>query len=226
MEPEVDRLLVQDAEDNGGDMEMFDRAIKGFDNPQKLLEYFLNHYYFGIRSSATVIEMILKRVDPSLYDNEAVIRCSLHGNSAALKVFLKDARVDPTAQNNEAIIAASRTGHYYVERKVKRLLDLYRGLDLNGEASSWVYNEILNEEAKNSVNSPSHGYFDVVSMLLEDPRVASTLDGDIYDTYVQPFLNAYNKFELMHRASLLNGQFINPWLLRDWMPRHKRKYED
>ena len=228
---EVDRALcdyslIQDAEKNGGDMEMFDRATREAGTPERLTEYFLYYYYWDEFWSATLAEMILKRGDPSLFDNEAVIRSGFHGAPDVLKVLLEDARVDPTARNNATIIEASKKGHMQLESKVRLLLSIYSDFDEASDLFVMLYNNCLSEPRKISkVYGSSHAYFRVVSMLLEDPRVASTLDGELYDKYVQPFLNAYNKFELMHRASILNEHRINPWLLRGWMPKYERKYE-
>ena len=66
-----------------------------------------------------VIKELLKRVEPSAENNEAIRWVSGNGHLKVVKELLKDKRVDPSADNNYAIREASYNGHLEV---VKELL--------------------------------------------------------------------------------------------------------
>ncbi|KAJ3252651.1 hypothetical protein HK103_001352 [Boothiomyces macroporosus] len=98
---------------------------------------------------------LIKRMDPSSYDNGAIIAAAENNNLEILELLLNDDRVDPIARSNEPIRQAAQKGHY---RIVERLMKLKRVNPAD------KHNEAL-------VNACYFGHLDIVELLLRDKRV-------------------------------------------------------
>ena len=95
------------------------------------------------------------RVDPAMYDNEAIQFASKHGYIEIVQLLLADKRVDPTTFDNYAIRKASQNGHVEV---VKLLL-----------ADSRVDPAENNNQAIGFASR--RGHIKIVKLLLTDHRV-------------------------------------------------------
>ena len=76
------------------------------DNFKKMVELIQNDY-----SEEPMIFLNDKRVDPSQFDNIAIISASSAGGVDMVKKLIKDPRVDPSAQKNKAIKKAINYDH-------------------------------------------------------------------------------------------------------------------
>ena len=135
-----------------------------------------------------IFETLLEdpRVDPSAYNNYAIVFASDNGHLEVVKLLLKDPRVDPSAKDNYSIELASENGHHEV---VKLLLKDPR-VDPSDDnnyairmASENGYNKVVELLLKDPRVDPSDedneairmasqaGDIEVVKLLLKDPRV-------------------------------------------------------
>jgi hypothetical protein len=94
------------------------------------------------------------RVDPSAWDNWALVCASENGHSDIVEILISDARIDPSAQDNAAVIFASQNGHL---ETVKLLLSDAR-VDPSAED-----NRALPLASKN-------GHLEIVKLLESHPR--------------------------------------------------------
>jgi ankyrin repeat protein len=103
------------------------------------------------------------RVDPSTFNNEAIIKAICKGHTEIVRLLLQDERVDPSARDNIAIWYASQGGHAEV---VRLLL-----------ADPRVDPTALDNFAIR--HASQHGHTEIVRLLLQDERVdPSELDNE------------------------------------------------
>jgi len=127
-----------------------------------------------------------KGVDPSAYNNIAIIIAAMNGYTEIVKILLKDKRVDPSAWNNQAIRYAAENGRMEVVRLLLRdgradpsTLDNYAIRYAARQGHSDVVKILLQDgrvDPSTDDNAPIreavlHGRTEVVKILLKDPRV-------------------------------------------------------
>jgi len=116
---------------------------------------------------AKIVKILLKnpKVDPSYWNNDAIISACKKGHTKVVKLLLKDHRVDPGALNNRSICYASQYGHTKI---VKILLQDAR-VDPSGSFNSAICAAVQNCK------------LDIVKLLLKDSRV----DGSVPIKFVK-----------------------------------------
>ena len=117
-----------------------------------------------------IVKLLLtdSRVDPSDWNNLAIIWAAMNGHLEVVKLLLTDPRVDPGDQYNLAIVRAAEKKHLEV---VKELLK-----DPRVDPSEYYYNAIRNAQ---------YGHLEVVKLLLTDPRVYSSYNQNKRTEYIK-----------------------------------------
>lgn len=109
-----------------------------------------------------LFEKVLSRVDPSEFDNLAVILASEKGRIEMVNRLLQDPRVDPSAQGNLPLRLASQEGRLNV---IDRLLQDPRVNPADHGNATLII-------------AAHNGHVNVVNRLLQDPRVDPAAQGN------------------------------------------------
>lgn len=77
-----------------------------------------------LKNYIKVLKLLLchEQVDPSDWDNYAIICASENGYTEAVKELLKDSRVDPSVDDNYAIKNAQKNGHKEIVKLIKEAI--------------------------------------------------------------------------------------------------------
>lgn len=126
------------------------------------------------------VDLILQKnlVDPSAYNNWAIITTSFKWRLNILERLLQDERVDPSVMDNRLIQSASCYGHY---EYVKLLLQDYR-VDPSANNSYAIRSARFN------------GYINIILLLLQDKRV------DKLSLHLPSYSKSVNPFYLTHET--------------------------
>ncbi|KAJ3268051.1 hypothetical protein HDV01_003509 [Terramyces sp. JEL0728] len=101
------------------------------------------------------VKYLIAHMDPSLYDNEALVTACEFGNAGVVEALLKDDRIDPSTMSNEPIRKAAKNGHL----EIVEMLMSDKRVDPGDKC-----NEAL-------ANSCYFGHYNVVVQLLHHQRV-------------------------------------------------------
>ncbi len=158
---------------------------------EKILYEVLDPAYNTRVDNSDIAMLILneQRIDPSRYNNDAIILASLHGYKDVVEFLLKDPRVSPEARNNQALLGAVNRGHTDIVDLLLKDPRVNPG-DVNNRALSRAVSqgysnivELLLKCPSNRGVNPSvsnnypimyatnRGYLRIVELLLADPRV-------------------------------------------------------
>jgi hypothetical protein len=160
----------------------------------------LNKYIIELAldtKNVNIIELILKHpdIDPSVYDNHAIIYASRTGNIEAVKILLKDPRVNIVTLYNNALTAAVTNDHINI---VKLLI-----------YDSRITNDILFSGLYNAVN---YGKSKIVKLLLKDGRVDPSIHNNQLINLALLNKNTYIA-KLLLEDSRVKSIFPTDWLL-------------
>ncbi|KAJ3136722.1 hypothetical protein HK100_001476 [Physocladia obscura] len=116
---------------------------------------------------AEIVEMLLnKNIDPSCYDNEAIVVACKKKYLEIIKILLHDQRVDPGVDNNICIYNACKSNHVAV-------IELL--LQSNTVDPSCRQNRCLQFMAELPKSKWTEGHSKIVKFILDDPRVDPTV---------------------------------------------------
>lgn len=136
----------------------------------------------------TVDQLIRRRVDPSVKNNEAIQWAASKGHLAVVERLLQDPRVDPSSDENLGFREAVQRGHVEI---VERLLK-----DPRVDPSALNNTPIR--------DASSRGYLAIVDKLLEDPRVNPSAE----DNFAIRLAASYGHLAVVDR--LLQDERVDP----------------